>query len=174
MRLGPVYTSVYEKHAYYRWMHPLYVILHNIRSAYNVGAILRTADGAGVTKVYLCGYTPAPVDRFGRKRTDIAKAALGAEESVVWEHASDTGIIIEQLQKEGVRVVAVEQDLRAVSYTSLTLDQPTALVLGEEVHGLTGDIIDQCDAVVEIPMRGTKESLNVSVAAGVVLYQLTV
>jgi tRNA G18 (ribose-2'-O)-methylase SpoU len=153
-------------------MQPVYVILYNIRSTYNVGAILRTVDGAGVTKAYLCGYTPAPIDRFGRKRTDIAKAALGAEDSVVWEHVADTHTVIDQLKKSGVRVVAVEQDTRSVPYTALALDQPTALVLGEEVHGLPCEILDQCDEIVEIPMRGTKESLNVSVAAGVVLYQM--
>ncbi len=154
-------------------MNNMYLILHNIRSAYNVGAILRTADGAGVQKVYLCGYTPAPIDRFGRVRTDIAKAALGAEASVSWESVPHTQTLITTLQKEGVRVVAVEQDARAQPYTTLTLDAtPLALILGEEVAGIPLEIIDQSDASIEIPMFGSKESLNVSVAAGVVLFHL--
>ncbi len=153
-------------------MPELVVVLNNVRSTYNVGAILRTADGAGAAKVYLCGYTPTPIDRFGRMRKDIAKAALGAEDSVLWEHVEDIHLLLPQLRSRHVRLVAVEQHARAVPYTSLALDRPTALVFGEEVHGLTFDILDQCDTIAEIPMRGTKESLNVSVAVGVVAYGL--
>lgn len=153
-------------------MHPLHLILFNIRSVYNVGAILRTADGAGVAKVYLCGYTPTPVDRFGRKRKDMAKASLGAEDAVVWEHVENVTDCIQALKKQGVRVVAVEQAENSVPYTTLKLDQPTALVLGEEVEGIPGDILDLCDVIAEIPMHGTKESLNVSVATGVVVYSI--
>ncbi len=151
-------------------MHPLSLILHNVRSTHNVGAILRTADGAGVHTVYLCGCTPAPVDRFGRKCAAVAKVALGAEESVHWEQAEDTATLVAKLRAASVRVVALEQDPRSKPYTSLVLDRPTALILGDEVRGVPHDLLDQCDAIVEIPMRGTKESLNVSVAAGVVLY----
>lgn len=153
-------------------MHPLYVILHNVRSTHNVGAILRTSDGAGANKVYLCGCTPIPVDRFGRKRHDIAKTALGAEDMVPWEHADDVLTLIANLKAEGVRVVAVEQCGWSVRYDTLTLDQPTALVFGEEVHGLPDDILRAADLVAEIPMHGKKESLNVSVAAGIALYQV--
>jgi len=153
-------------------MHPLYVVLHNIRSTHNVGAILRTADGAGASKVYLCGCTPLPVDRFGRKRHDIAKTALGAEDMIEWEHREDVLALIGELQKAGVRVVAIEQCGWSVRYNTLTLDQPTALVFGEEVHGLPDDVLKACDLVAEIPMHGKKESLNVSVAAGIALYSL--
>jgi 23S rRNA (guanosine2251-2'-O)-methyltransferase len=150
--------------------HPMYVILHNIRSAYNVGAILRTADGAGATKVYLGGYTPAPIDRFGRKRADIAKAALGAQETVLWEQSVDTAALIRALVEQGVYVVAVEQDVKSIPYTALDHNGPVALLFGEEVHGISAELLHLCAVVAEIPMHGTKESLNVSVAAGIVLY----
>ena len=153
-------------------MHELYVLLNDIRSTHNVGAILRTSDGVGARKVYLCGCTPTPIDRFGRKRTDITKTSLGAEDMIEWEYVEDVLQLIARLQKDGVRVVAVEQSIRSVPYTTLTLDRPTAIVLGEEVHGLPDGILAVCDVVAEIPMYGKKESLNVSVAAGVVLYEL--
>jgi len=151
---------------------PIYLVLHNVRSTHNVGSILRTADGAGVERVYLCGCTPTPVDRFGRKRKDVAKVALGAEETVPWEQCVDTLALIVSLKEQGVRVVAVEQDERSIPYATLSLDQPIALVLGPEVEGLPQEVLDRCDTIVEIPMHGTKESLNVSVAAGVVLYRV--
>lgn len=151
-------------------MPPTYLILQSIRSAHNVGAILRTADGAGVSKVYLCGYTPAPIDRFGRTRKDIGKVALGAEDTVPWEQVPDITALIHDLKREGVRIVALEQDGNSTSYLSLERDQPTAFILGEEVRGIPTAILDMCDGVVEIPMRGKKNSLNVSVAAGVLLF----
>ncbi|MBP9760222.1 MAG: TrmH family RNA methyltransferase [Candidatus Pacebacteria bacterium] len=152
--------------------HPLSVILHNIRSTHNVGAMLRTADGAGAHKVYLCGCTPTPVDRFGRKRKDITKTSLGAEDMVSWEHVEEVLPLIAKLKTEGVRVVAVEQCAWSVRYTTLTLDQPTALVFGEEVYGIPDEVLRACDLVAEIPMHGKKESLNVSVAAGIALYHV--
>jgi tRNA G18 (ribose-2'-O)-methylase SpoU len=152
--------------------HPLTLVLHNIRSTHNVGSILRTADCAGVAKVYLCGYTPAPVDRFGRERTDIAKVALGAEHVVEWEHVDDIHALITRLKKDNIRVVALEQHANSVPYTTLSLDQPTALILGEEVEGISEDIIGVCDVIAEIPLRGSKESLNVSVAAGIAIFRL--
>lgn len=153
-------------------MIPLMLVVHNVRSTHNVGSLLRTADAAGVSRVYLCGYTPAPVDRFGRARNDIAKVALGAETSVPWEHHDNIHNVLTALKGDGVRIIALEQHARSVPYKTLTLDQPTALVVGEEVHGLTEDIIECADVVAEIPMRGTKESLNVSVAAGIALFRL--
>lgn len=150
----------------------LLLCLCNIRSTHNVGSILRTADGVGVGKVYLCGYTPTPLDRFGRKRKDVAKVALGAEENLQWEYCEDTTDCLTELRAEGFRVVALEQDERSVPYTTLTLDQPTVLVLGEETEGLPQELLDMCDTVAEIPMHGSKESLNVSVAAGIALYRL--
>lgn len=154
-------------------MNQVDVILYNIRSTHNVGSIFRTADGAGVRRVWLVGTTPAPIDRFGRKRADIAKVALGAEETVPWEHVDDMGALIGKLRQEGMQVVAVEQDPRSVPYHTYRPQGPTALVLGAEVEGLPQEVLDQCDAIIEIPMRGSKESLNVSVAAGVVLYKVS-
>lgn len=145
------------------------ILLHNIRSAHNVGSILRTADAAGVTKVYISGYTPRPVDRFGRAQKDIAKTALGAEKSVPWEYAQTPQAVITRLKKEGWTVVGVEQDARSRDYRK-TLPAKCAFVFGNEVRGLSPALRDACDTLVEIPMRGKKESLNVSVTAGVVLF----
>lgn len=153
-------------------MQPIYLVLHNIRSTYNVGAIVRTADGVGVEKVYLCGHTPAPTDRFGRKRKDIAKTALGAEDAVVWEHREDVATLIKELQSRGVQVIAIEQHKDSVPYTELSGHTPVALLVGPEVMGIEEEVLALCDRIAEIPMHGTKESLNVSVAAGVVLYWL--
>ncbi|MBY0539593.1 RNA methyltransferase [Patescibacteria group bacterium] len=147
------------------------LILHDIRSSENVGSMFRTADAAGVKKIYLTGYTPAPLDRFKRKNSKLAKAALGAEESVPWERAGDAGILIEKLKGEGVSVFAVEQDPRAVSYEEVHIPTQVALVMGNEVEGVSKNILDACNAILEIPMYGKKESLNVSVAAGIVLFR---
>lgn len=146
------------------------LVLLNIRSSENVGSIFRTADAAGVSKIFLAGYTPAPVDRFKRANTKLAKAALGAEEFVPWESAPDAEALIERLKTEGWRVVAVEQDARSVSYDDFKKGERTAFILGNEVEGVPKEILNACDAIVEIPMRGKKESLNVSVAAGIVLF----
>jgi len=154
-------------------MKNVYIILDNIRSTHNVGSILRTADAAGVTKAYFCGYTPTPIDRFGRKRSDVAKVALGAEETVSWEYVEDVKELLKTLKEKGVRVVALEQDKRSVPYTKYRFDGDVAVLLGEETHGITKDVLTLCDDVVEIPMRGKKESLNVSVATGIVLFRLT-
>jgi len=153
-------------------MKEMTLVLHNIRSAHNVGAMLRTADGAGVKKVYLCGYTPVPTDRFGRKRKDIAKVALGAEESIAWEYVADARVLLTQLKENDVQVMAVEQSGRSVPYTEFAVKKPIALVLGPEVEGIEEEVLGLCDTIIEIPMYGKKESLNVSVAAGVVLYEL--
>lgn len=163
----------------------VYLILHDIRSAHNVGAIFRTADAAGVSKIFLTGYTPTPHDRFERPRKDIAKVALGAEKTVPWEQASLRPLLLE-LKKVGVRTVAVEQASGAKDYKRVRLPPKSALLFGNEVDGLPNSILRICDEVAEIPMRGAlvreaehprykdlgKESLNVSVAAGVVLYRM--
>lgn len=146
------------------------VLFHNVRSTYNVGALFRTADGAGVSKVYLSGYTPTPLDRFGRERADIAKTALGAQKSVPWEYAKTPGAIIEKLRAQGWQIVGVEQDAKAVDYRSFILRSPTLFLFGNEVRGLSATLKVQCDTLIEIPMRGEKESLNVSVAAGIILF----
>jgi 23S rRNA (guanosine2251-2'-O)-methyltransferase len=146
------------------------MVLHDIRSIHNVGSIFRTADAAGVTKIYLTGVTPTPVDRFGRIRKDMAKVALGAEHSVPWGYKKDVALLIEQLKGEGMQIVAVEQDAKAVNYREFAPTYPVTFVFGNEVEGVPADILRTCDAVVEIPMRGSKESLNVSVAAGIILF----
>lgn len=149
---------------------PTYLILHDIRSVLNVGSIFRTADAAGVSKIYLSGYTPTPLDRFGRVRNDLHKAALGAEHSVAWEAAKDVVVLMERLSAEGVSLVAVEQDARSKPYTSHRSSVPTAFILGNEPNGLPQAVLDHVDAILEIPMSGTKESLNVAVAAGIILF----
>lgn len=147
-----------------------YVILHNIRSAHNVGAIFRTSEGAGVEKIFLTGYTPRPIDRFGRIVPEIQKTSLGANELVAWDAADDVHDVIRRLQAEGIQVVAVELDEAAESIYSFTPSKNVAYVFGNEVTGVTSDVIDAADAVLMIPMRGKKESLNVATTAGVVLF----
>lgn len=146
--------------------------LHNIRSVYNVGAIFRTADAVGVTKIYLCGYTPAPIDRFGRARKDVSKSALGAEKTVAWESIEDISKLISKLKKEKYTILALEQDKASIDYRTAKIGKKNLLILGEEVRGIEQGILNTCDQILEIPMKGEKESLNVSVAAGVALFGL--
>lgn len=153
-----------------RMQKEILAVLHNIRSNHNTGSVFRTAECAGVSKIYLAGYTPAPLDRFGRPNDALIKTALGAEHMTPWERAEDTLALIANLKKEGVMVVAVEQDVRAIPYTTHTPAQKTAYIFGPEVEGLPLEILDVVDLIVEIPMHGKKESLNVSVAAGVILF----
>lgn len=150
----------------------IYVLLHDIRSVHNVGSMFRTSDALGVHKIYLTGYTPTPLDRFGNKRKDIAKVALGAEESVSWEYIEDPIGLIAQLKQKGVRVVSVEQDDRSVDYKEIKIEEPTLFVFGNEVQGVEKSVLELSDMVAEIPMRGKKESLNVSVSFGVVLFRI--
>jgi 23S rRNA (guanosine2251-2'-O)-methyltransferase len=146
------------------------VILHNVRSAYNVGSIFRTADAAGVSKIYIVGHTPSPIDRFGRKRTDVAKVALGAEENVPWEHIEKIESLIASLKKKSFEMVSVEQDKKATDFREFKRASKTAFIFGNEVIGLGKNILALSDKILEIPMRGQKESLNVSVSAGIVLF----
>lgn len=146
------------------------IILHDIRSHYNVGAIFRTSDGAGVAKVYLVGFTPAPTDRFGRLVPEIHKTALGAEQFIPWEVATDIIALIKKLQQEGSVVVAVEQSPLSVSLAEFTTPESVVYIMGSETEGLPAKVLEAVDVILEIPMRGQKESLNVSVAAGIVLY----
>jgi tRNA G18 (ribose-2'-O)-methylase SpoU len=152
----------------------LLVVVHDIRSVHNVGSIFRTADAAGVCKIYLCGITPAPLDRFKEVRADFAKVALGAERSVAWEMAKTTAGVIKQLKKDGYEIFALEQSKRSVPYYSVRLrgDARVAIVLGNEVKGLSPSILRAADRILEIPMLGEKESLNVAVAFGVVAFSL--
>ena len=144
------------------------VVLHNIRSRENVGSVFRTADAAGVDKLYLCGITPCP------PHEKISKTALGAEKTVPWEYHRQTWRLIEQLKKDGFRVVALEKTKASNDIFKFKSDKrPIALVVGNEVRGLSPEILKRADAVLSIPMRGQKESLNVAVAFGVAVYQLT-
>lgn len=147
-----------------------YIILENIRSAHNVGAIFRTADGAGVQKVFLVGYTPTPIDRFGREQSEIKKTSLGASVELEWEHIDRSVDLIPKLQAEGFAVVAVEQNPDSVSLKDFVVPEKVAYIMGNEVTGVDPETIEQCDAVVDLPMLGMKESLNVSTTAGIVMY----
>lgn len=147
------------------------LILHDIRSAENVGAMFRTADAAGINKIYLTGYTPAPLDRFGRKRKDIAKSALGAEEYVPWEQA-EINSLLKKLKRDGFQIIAIEQDKNSVDYRRVKTKAKNAFLVGTEVTGIPKSILKKCDVIAEIPMRGKKESLNVSVALGVALFRI--
>jgi|SRR3989344_336356 len=184
------------------------VILNNVRSNENVGSIFRTCDAVGVSKIILCGYTPAPIDRFGRENRGLTKASLGAEKFVKWEKAESLKSSIYQLKNSSsslstdisllgnssarlvslrkarseenfsaFSVVAVEQNKKAINYTKIR-DRAKVynmvLVFGNEVEGLSKEDLKLCDHIIEIPMHGHKESLNVAVCAGIVLYSLIV
>ena len=147
-----------------------YLIIENVRSAYNVGAMFRTADGAGVTKIFLVGYTPTPIDRFGRTQAEISKTSLGASETIPWEAAENSAAVITQLQAEGFIVTAIEQTPSSISLKDFTVPQNIAYVMGNELVGVDEETLATVDHVIDIPMLGVKESLNVSVAAGIVMY----
>ncbi|MFC1625260.1 TrmH family RNA methyltransferase [Patescibacteria group bacterium] len=143
------------------------LVLHNIRSLHNVGSIFRTADCAGVEKIFLTGYTPDPAQ----------KTALGAEKTVEWRRHKNISQLIKKLKNERNRIslVGVEQDKKAINYKKLSLDsardkKPIALIFGNEVRGLSKQILKKCDSIIEIPIKGKKESLNVAVAAGIILF----
>jgi len=150
-------------------MSEVIVVLHNIRSAHNVGSIFRTADAAGVLKIYLTGYTPTPIDRFGRVQKEIAKTALGAHENVCWEKKT-FHTVVKRLKEKEFSVVSVEQDVCSVSLYKYKATKKVAYIFGNEVRGLSKQILDMSDTILEIPMHGKKESLNVSVSAGIVLF----
>ena len=149
----------------------VYIILHNIRSIHNVGSIFRTADAIGVTRIYLTGYTPAPIDRFGRARKDFSKASLGAEKSMQWEKRKNISALLLELKKGGTQIIAVEQSAHSIDYKKVRAKASAAVVLGNEVTGIPLKVLELCDCIAEIPMRGRKESLNVSVSAGVALFR---
>ena len=158
-----------------------YLILDNIRSAHNVGAIFRTADAVGVAKIFLVGTTPCPIDRFGRTRKEITKTALGAEKTTAWEWhpASSAGKggfsgLVRESKKVGFKIIGVEQNKKSIDYKKIKLPPKTkvAFVFGGEVSGISPAHLKFCDIFAEIPMRGKKESLNVSVAAGIALFRI--
>ena len=153
-------------------MSDIRLMLDDIRSAHNAGSIFRTAETLGISMIYCAGTTPAPLDRFGRPRRDFAKVSLGAENSVPWEHVANATAHIKRLKKEGFKVIALEQAPDSVDYKKVKLPSKALIVLGNEVNGISPSALKLADVIAEIPMKGKKESLNVSVAAGVFLYRL--
>lgn len=154
----------------------LCLILHDIRSAYNVGAIFRTADGSGVSKIYLTGYTPAPAGTDKEKKTQadkmIEKTALGAEKNIAWEKSESLEDVINKLKQEKYFIAALEKTDDAIDLKKFEKRFPMTLILGNEVEGVSNETLKNCDVVISIPMRGKKESLNVSVAAGIAMYEI--
>jgi len=145
------------------------VVLDNIRSTYNVGAIFRSADAAGVDKIYLCGITPTPPN------LKISKVALGAENYILWEKTKTTWSLLKKLKKDGYFIVALEQDTKAKNIFKIKFNKKhnkIVLLLGPEVKGLSKTILKKVNMCLEIPMFGKKESLNVAVAFGVAIYQI--
>ena len=146
---------------------PIVVVLDNVRSMHNVGSVFRTCDGFAIEKIYLCGFTPQPPHR------DIQKTALGATETVAWQYVEHTKNIVQQLKNEGYLLYAVEQVTNSIMLQNLPIsNQKIGVVFGNEVDGVSNDVLPLCNAAIEIPQLGTKHSLNVSVAAGIVLWQL--
>jgi 23S rRNA (guanosine2251-2'-O)-methyltransferase len=150
-------------------------ILHNIRSVHNVGSMFRTADVAGIEKLYLVGTTPTPLDQFDRLRNDFAKVSLGAETSVEWEYAKTLAPLLARLHNKNFYLIGIEQDAHAQAYAqwkTRVQQARLAFVVGNEVRGLSRAMLGRCDTILTIPMHGTKESLNVSVAFGVIAFHL--
>jgi tRNA G18 (ribose-2'-O)-methylase SpoU len=148
------------------------VLLHDIRSTHNVGSIFRTADTLGVNKIYISGYTPTPLDKFNRPRKDIAKVALGAEKTISWEHVDEPKKLLKKLSKEGFQIIGVEQSENSVDYKNVKIENKVLFIVGNEVSGMEKGMLKLCNVVAEIPQRGEKESLNVSVAFGVALFRM--
>ncbi len=149
-------------------------VLDNLRSIHNVGSIFRTANAVGIEKIYLCGTTPTPEDKKGLPRKDFAKVALGAENIIEWEYKEDTRATLLELKENGSYIVAFEQDEKSVDYKAVRVD-PTkdiVFVIGPEVTGMVPEVLKECDVIAEIPMLGTKESLNVTIAFGIGVYRI--
>lgn len=161
-------------------MRSVVLVVYNVRSALNVGSILRTADGLGVAKVYLCGYTPYPSGQGDTRLPHLAaktsrqihKTALGAEDSVIWHYGPDVQKTFDKLKAQGYELVALEQTDEAIDLRKLNPDGQIALIVGSEVGGLPQTVLGICDRQVYIPMSGKKESFNVAVAAAIALYHL--
>jgi 23S rRNA (guanosine2251-2'-O)-methyltransferase len=150
------------------------LVLENLRSVENTGSIFRTAEGLGVSKIILVGTTPAPLDRFGRKRSDFAKISLGSEEMLEWECRKDIKEAIQELKKNDFQIIALEQTDKSIDIKEFKAREKFALIVGNEVDGVSPEALELSEQVVEIPMQGEKESLNVSVSTGIALYALMV
>ena len=146
---------------------PVYVILNSIRSCYNVGSIFRTSDGVMIEKLYLCGYTPYP------PKKEVLKTALGSQESVTWEFVKDAKEVIHSLKEKGVNICALELTESSMPHFNLNIDNfPLALIVGNEITGVSQDLLDLCDFSIEIPQFGIKQSLNVAVAYGISVFEM--
>lgn len=162
-------------------MRKIVLIVHNIRSTYNVGSLLRTSEGLGISKVYLTGYTPHPIkpneDRLphaaAKQHKDISKTALGAENIVDWEYAQDINTVILRLTKSGFTICALEQTPDSLPINKYFASEKSALIIGSEVTGIPSDVLAKTTIRLEIPMFGKKESFNVASAAAMALYQLS-
>lgn len=161
-------------------MKDFYVICDSIRSLENIGSIFRTSDALGASKIYLCGISgkpprwgfPASQENLVTLHHKISKTALGAERTVPFEYHKQIGRLIDKLKKESIQIVALEQDKKSIPYTKFRPKFPLALIVGNEVKGISKKILEKSDKVIFLPMRGKKESLNVSVAFGVAGYEI--
>ncbi len=146
---------------------PIYALIDNVRSLYNVGSIFRTSDGAWISKLFLTGFTPHP------PRKEIEKTALGSTDTVPWEYYKDPVVPIRQMKQQGIKICVLELTTKSFPYTEVkTEDFPLCLVIGNEITGVSHPIIDEADFAIEIPMFGTKQSLNVGVAYGIAVFEL--
>lgn len=161
-------------------MRKIILIAHNLRSAHNVGSLLRTADGLGVERVYLTGYTPYPeaqddarLPHIAQKvDKQIAKTALGAEKTARWQHHDDIIEVLDRLKSQKFDIIALEQAQDSIKLPVYNPPDRSAIIVGREVEGIEPDVLELCDDIVEIPMSGQKESFNVAVAAAVALYHM--
>lgn len=160
----------------------VHILLPDIRSAYNVGSVFRSADCFGIEKIYLSGTTPTPVDRFMRcnsgAQKEISKTALGAEKDISWEYVHDLNLFFKKIKKEKFTIVCIEQDKKSITLENFQIIKKQQklenilLVFGNEVEGIDKVVLKKADYIVEIPMKGKKESLNISVCAGLIMYVL--
>jgi tRNA G18 (ribose-2'-O)-methylase SpoU len=146
---------------------PVYVILNSIRSSYNVGSIFRTSDGVMIEKLYLCGYTPYP------PKKEVLKTALGSQDSVVWEFVKDAKEVILSLKQRGLKICGLELTESSIPHFNLKKEIfPLALIIGNEITGVSQELLDLCDFSIEIPQFGIKQSLNVAVAYGISIFEM--
>lgn len=146
---------------------PVYPVLNSIRSAYNVGSIFRTSDGAMVERLFLCGYTPTPVKK------EVLKTALDSQKSVKWEYQKNPKEVIHQLKEKGVKICALELTDKSIPHYNVSPDDfPLAMLVGNEISGVSQELLDLCDFTIEIPQYGIKQSLNVAVAYGIAIFEL--
>ncbi len=150
------------------------LILDNIRSVYNVGSMFRTGNALKISEIALCGITPTPLDKRGHKRKDFAKVALGAEDIISWRHFPTTREAVDYYKEGEYYLISIEQDKNAIDYKEVDIigKEKVAFIIGNEVDGVEKEALSFSDVIAEIPMKGTKESLNVTIAAGVALFRI--